>query len=180
VLGFRRAPDPSGEEIEVGYVSGVFGVQGEVRLHLHHRESSLLSAGREVVLVDPRSGERWRVIAKAREGAGQRVLARIHGDRPIQRDEAAGLIGWVIMVSAADLPQLDAGEFWVWQVVGAEVVVDGSVVGKVIDVHSTGPVDVFEIAVAGQSDPAFVPSLAQFVVEVGARRLVLVAGALES
>ena len=36
--------------IELGSVVGIFGVRGEVRLHLHNREGSVLQAPREVRL----------------------------------------------------------------------------------------------------------------------------------
>lgn len=167
----RFAPAPEGgEELEFGEIVGVFGVHGELRLHLHHRDSTLLARGLDVVLVDP-EGARWRAHLTSRPGAGQRVLGRLA--TPIDREVAASLKGWRIRVRVADLPPLEPGEFWVWQVLGADVVVDGATVGRVREVHSTGPVDVFEIRARSGGDPIYVPALREHVVEVEAGRVVL-------
>lgn len=170
-LPFSSAPArDAGEELEVGTVSGVFGVQGEVRLHLHHRESALLDGGLDVVLVDP-TGARFSAHVTSRSGAGRRVIGRFR--QRITREQAAGLKGWAIRVAVASLPSLDEGEFWVWQVLGAPVYVGDAAVGKVVEVHHTGPVDVFEVSVVGTSDPVFVPALGDNVVSVGPDGLVL-------
>lgn len=166
---FAPAPE-SGEELEFGEIVGVFGVHGEVRLHLHHRDSTLLDRGLDVVLVDP-SGARWRARLTSRPGAGQRVLGRFAAT--ITREQAAELKGWRIRVRVADLPSLEPGEFWVWQVLGADAVIDDEVVGRIREVHATGPVDVFEIQPQGSADAVFVPALRENVLEVTAGRVVL-------
>ncbi len=166
---FAAAPAEA-EELEFGEIVGVFGVQGEVRLHLHHRDSSLLAKGLEVVLVDP-DGGRWLSTLRTREGAGRRVLGRLGS--PLSREDAAALKGWRVRVRVADLPPLQPGEFWVWQVLGAEVLVEQERVGTVCEVHSTGPVEVFEVRPSGGGDSVFVPALTEHVGHVEAGRVVL-------
>jgi 16S rRNA processing protein RimM len=166
---FAPAP-PEGDELEFGEIVGVFGVHGDVRLHLHHRESTLLNSGLEVILVDP-SGQRWLTTIRTREGAGKRVIGRL--STSLTREEASGLKGWRVRVRTADLPPLEPGEFWVWQVLGARVWVGDEVVGRVREVHATGPVEVFEVSVPGSSDPVFVPAIEEHVAEVVPGRLTL-------
>ena len=161
---FQPAPAPEGEELELGYISGVFGVNGEVRLHLHHRESTLLAGGQDVVLVDP-SGARWSARLSSRAGAGRRVLGRFR--QPLSREQAAELKGWTIHVPTRVLPELGEGEFWVWQIRGAPVRVDGARVGVVVDVHASGPVDVFELRLDGEKEHVFVPAVRERVVAAG-------------
>ena len=158
------------EELEIGSVSGVFGVQGEVRLHLHHRDSSLLNSGAAVVLVDP-TGRRFRAELSARPGAGGRVLGRFK--QAISREQAETLKGWTVRVPVGDLPPLDDGEFWVWQVIGGDVIIDDQVVGEVEEVHHTGPIDVFEVRCPGVVEPFFVPATHEHVIDVAPGRLVL-------
>ena len=43
----RAGPD----EVSLGWIVGVFGVRGEVRLHLHNRSSQLLRGGQMVDLL---------------------------------------------------------------------------------------------------------------------------------
>ena len=167
---FRMAGPPAGEEVEIGYVSGIFGVRGEVRLHLHHRESPLLDDGHDVVLVDSKGG-RWGAHLRSRAGAGKRILGRFRTQ--LTREQAADLKGWTIRVLASALPTLDEGEFWVWQLEGVDVRVDGTVVGTVVTVHATGPVDVFEVRITGEREPVFVPALTEWVIDAGPMGLVL-------
>lgn len=148
----------------MGFVSGVFGVHGEVRLHLHHRESALLDAGADVVLIDG-DGRRWAAHLTARSGAGKRVLGRFR--QHVDREQAAELKGWAIRVPVEALPDLEDGEFWVWQLRNAPVRVDGERIGVVVDVHATGPVDVFEIRLDDEKEHAFVPAVKEQVLSAG-------------
>jgi len=161
---FRSAPAATDAEVELGFVSGVFGVHGEVRLHLHHRGSTLLEEGHAVVLVDP-AGGRWAARLQSRSGAGKRVLGRF--DERLSREQALALKDWRIQVPVAALPALDDGEFWVWQLQGAPVRVDGEVIGEVVEVHAAGPVDVFEVKLHGEKEHAFVPALQEHVASAG-------------
>ncbi len=147
--GSDIAPD----EIPLGDVRGVFGVRGEVRLFLHHRESSLLDDPRDVVLVAP-DGARYAARLSARPGAGQRVLGRIDGvDTP---EQAAAMVGFELVIARSALPPLKPGEYYHADVLGASVRVEGGpVVGRVVHIHATAAHDVLEIDV-GRAEPAFV------------------------
>jgi len=171
----RAASTRPGDELEFGSISGVFGVHGEVRLHLHHRESTLLADGRDIVLVSP-DGERFVARVRSRSGAGRRVLGRFEGVS-LSREQAASLRGWRMMVDKSELPPLEEGEFWVWQTIGAEVTVGDAVVGVVRAVHESGPVDVFEVLPTGSRDPVFVPSVREAVCAVAPGRVELTAEA---
>ena len=112
-----------------------------------------------------------------RRGAGQRVLGRLSAE--VSREDVAALIGFRVRVPVAALPPLDEGEYYVWQMIGAAVVVGDAVVGEVTDVHTGGPVEVFEIRLPHTREPAFVPSLAEFVEVVRPGRLQLREGAIQ-
>ncbi len=169
-------PKSSSEELEVGFISGVFGVRGEVRLHLHNRESSLFARGREVTLVDP-DGPRRQIVLHSRSGAGRRVIGRIEGLNG--RDEAAALQGHRMVMRVAELPATRPDEFYVRDVVDLPVFVGEDQVGTVVDVHRTGPVDIFEVA-SGE-ERRFIPALAEFIdtVDVSGGRVVMFALAFE-
>lgn len=164
------------EDVELGSVSGVFGVVGEVRLFLHHRESDLLSKGAPVILVSP-DGRRYGTHLMTRSGAGNRVLGKF--SEPLQREQAASLKDWKIVVPKADLPEVEDDEFYVWQLEGADVEVDGEIVGQVVAVHHTGGIDVLEIDVG--ADPVFIPCLHALIerLDVEEGLVVLDAEALE-
>lgn len=173
----------SDEELELGRVVGVFGVRGEVRVHLHNPDSDLLARGRTVVLVDPQ-GRRHAARLKTRAGAGKRVLGRLDG--LTDRDRAAAMKGWRFGIAKSALPALDDDAFYVWQLVGADVhegeadTPDPPVVGTLVDVQETAAHDVLVVE-ARDGELHFVPCVHAWVVDldVAGGRLVLRPGALD-
>ncbi len=120
------------DRIELGSVVGVFGVRGEVRLHLHNREASVLEEPRPVVLVSPEGVERGAVVS-VRPGAGKRILGRVNG--VTTPEEAAQLIGYAVFIDRAELPEPDDGEFYVADLLGLSVEDEaGTVLGTLVDV----------------------------------------------
>ncbi len=139
----------------------MFGVRGEVKLHLHNHDSELLDGQRVVTLVGPK-GERRDVRIRSRPGAGKRIIGQIDG--LADRDQAMLLKDWRIVLPERDLPTPDDDEFYVYQVVGARVTMGGADVGRVREVHTDGPIDLFEIE-AGE-DTHFVPALEEFILRI--------------
>lgn len=163
----------AGDELEFGWISGVFGFRGEVRLHLHHRESAWLTRPRGVVLVDG-EGRRYAARLKAREGAGRRWIGRVEGvDTEAQ---ARAMEGWRVLVPRAALPEPAADEFYVADVVDRPAFLEGRAIGRVTALHDTGPVAVLELEIDGR--PAWVPLLRERIVRIGRDGVHLVPGAL--
>jgi len=160
-------------EIELGYVSGIFGVRGEVRLFVHNRDSELLANPRKVILLGP-DEERRAVSMRCRGGAGGRVIARIDGVQ--DRDAAAALRDWRIVVSTDDLPKLPDSEFYLRDVLGCPVRIGERALGMLADVHQSGPVDVLEIRRDGD-EPLYVPALAVWIAAVASEGITLTAAA---
>lgn len=176
-----RAPAPlpgsgvQSGELELGRITGVFGIQGEVRLFLHNPASEILAPpGREVVLLGP-DGERRSGWLSSRSGAGKRILGRLGGVN--QREQAREWMGWSVLVPEDSLPELDEDEFYVSQVEGAPVFVGERKVGRVRSVHESGPVDIFEIDTP--DGPLFVPCLRELVSAVSPHRVELTPEALD-
>lgn len=136
-------------EVELGKVVGFFGVRGELRVHLHSRERSvLLDSSRPVVLIDP-DGARFRATLSCRSGSGNRILGRIQGID--SRDLATALLGWRFAISRDDLPPTAADEFYVADLQGLTVTADGQERGRVVDVVSTPGGDLLELLVDGET-----------------------------
>lgn len=165
------------DEVELGKVVGVFGVRGEVRLHLHNRESSFLMEGPAQVVLVATDGSRRAARLTCRPGAGKRILGRIEGLD--QREEAAAMSGTRIAVAREALPPTDEGEFYVTDLQRLPVLVDGEAVGKVVDVHHTAGGDLLEARIGG--DSVFVPFASPLVldVDVAAGHVVLDPAVLE-
>lgn len=164
------------DTLELGYVSGVFGVRGEVRLFLHNRESDFFGQARAVTLVSP-SGEERDAELKTRPGAGRRVIGRLTGIA--DRTAVEALIGWRIRVAVDSLPQPDDDEFYVHQILGAQVFVEDRAVGTVKTVHDSGPHTVFEVSMDA-GGVGYVPAIESHLLELDVenKRLVVAPGAL--
>lgn len=156
---------PSPGELELGYVAGVFGFRGDVRLHLHNPASSTLRRPTAVTLVSP-AGVRAAATLSARPGAGKRILGRVDGVDT--EDGARALVGFRVVIAARALPKPGKDEYYVRDLEGLAVFVAGESVafGRIAQVHGTGVTDVFEIAVPGLREPVFVPFLKRLVAAV--------------
>lgn len=148
--------------VRIGYISGVFGVVGEVRLFLHNPDYDWLTRPRKVTLVGP-DGSRRETTLQARPGAGRRILGCIDGvETP---EEARDLMGWEIEVPQGMLPKPKAGEWYLSDILGRRVRTDnGRDLGEVVDVHQSGDVDVWEIS--GPAGTTYLPFLEGRVLEV--------------
>lgn len=149
---------PLPDEIELGRVSGMFGYRGEVRLYLHNPESDAFARPCRVVLLAP-DGRRFRATLSARSGAGKRILGRIPGVS--DRDAAAALINYAVLVRKADLPVPEPGTLYVHEIIGLPVFMGEQLVGTVAGVHSTLGGDLLEVHTP--KGPEFVPCTEPFL-----------------
>lgn len=168
---------PADDTVELGAIVGVFGVTGEVRVHLHNPSSALLREPRSVILEAPGKPAR-RAVVSVRPGAGKRILGRVAGVE--DRDAAAALTGTRILLPVAELPPEDEGEVYVHRLLGAQVRIGDRVVGELVDVHDQGPTVILEVATGGR-EPTFVPLVDEFVeaLRPDERLVLLREGALE-
>ncbi len=148
----------------MGHVAGVFGVRGELRLWLDNPDSSwLYDRPRQVTLRSPDGVER-EVTLQARPGAGRRVLGRASGLQT--PEDAQKLVGWQILAPRDELPEPEDGSWYVEDLMGREVrTVEGQTLGRLVEVHQTAPVEVWEVL--GPEGTCYVPVLLDRIVEVG-------------
>ena len=110
-----------------------------------------------MTLVGPQ-GERRAVHMKTRAGSGGRVIARVDGLH--DREEARALIGWTIEGAQELLPPLREGEYYHRDLLGLEVWRGETCLGRLVEIHSTGPVDVWTVR---GDEEHFVPALRDFI-----------------
>lgn len=159
------------DEVRLGYVSGIFGVRGEVRLYLYNPSSRLLWSMKEVVLVGP-AGDRLAVSFHVRDGAGKRVLGRLGG---VGSPEAArALIGHELVLPKSALPDVEDGTFYHHQLLGLPVETEsGQLLGTLEAIHSTGETDVWEVR--GRGETVYIPAVQEEVIRVQPGRCIVVA-----
>ena len=160
--GPRKKSSATDAEVSLGWVVGIHGTGGEVRLHLHNRDSDFFEGGQQVELVHP-DGNRRSAFVTTRPGAKNRVLGRVKGLH--DRDEARSLMGWELIVSKDRLPELEEGEFYHHELLGLRVETEsGEVLGTLAEIQSSGPIDIWMIRNGKNED--FVPALEEVIVEV--------------
>ncbi|MAA79965.1 MAG: 16S rRNA processing protein RimM [Deltaproteobacteria bacterium] len=117
-----------------GYVSGIFGVKGEVRIFLYNSDSRFLFSPRNVFLIDEK-GIQAKFRIKARTGAGKKVIARIDGVE--SRESAREKIGYKITMLKNHLPVLPPGEWYHHQLLGMKVHTEsGEPLGEIVEIVS--------------------------------------------
>ena len=127
----------------MGRISGLFGVQGWVKVYSYTEpREAVLNYDRW--LLDRRDG--WR---EARVAEGQRhgktIIARLDGY--VDRDQAAELIGVNIGIPRDELPDTSPGQFYWSDLEGLKVVQrDGGELGTVSHLLETGAHDVMVVA----------------------------------
>ena len=116
---------------------GPHGLRGELRVRLHWEGSTTLS---EVSSVELAAGESRRSYAIEDVRPGPKgVLLKLAGVD--DRDAAAALRGAALSVPREVLPELEPGEYYLSDLIGAEVVGPDGPVGRVVEVRAHPSVD---------------------------------------
>lgn len=133
--------------VVVGQITGLFGVQGWLKVHAYTRHREDILAYDHWFL---RRGDRWERCA-VRDGRlqGPGVVVQIEGVD--DREVARGFIGSDIAIESAQLAPLPEGEYYWSQLEGLRVVtVDGVELGRVSHLIETGANDV--VVVRGERE----------------------------
>lgn len=154
--------DPSRPDglVHFGRITGLFGVQGWVKIFSHARPRAT------IVDYSPwlvKTGDDWREF-KVEDGRaqGKGVVAKLAGVN--DRDQASRLIGGDIAIRFSQLPPPSKGEYYWAQLVGLEVVnLAGQNLGKVDHLFETGANDVL---VVRNGKERWLPATANVIREV--------------
>lgn len=127
------------EDINVGKISGVFGIKGWVKVF------SFTDPRENILNYSPwllKKGSETRLLVVT-DGSlhGKAVVAQLDGVN--DRDQAAGLIGWDIFITHEQLPAATEGEYYWSDLIGLKVeTVEGVQLGEVGSLLETGANDV--------------------------------------
>jgi 16S rRNA processing protein RimM len=149
------------EIINVGKISGVFGVKGWVKVFsfTDPRENILtyspwlLKKGDETKTVEVIDGQLQ----------GKTIVAQLAGVN--DRDQAAGLMGWDVFITQDQLPAVAKDEYYWSDLVGLKVeTIDGVQLGVVDSLLETGANDV--IVVQGERERAIPFLQGQTIIDI--------------
>lgn len=155
--------------VQVGFVSGAYGVVGGIRVRPFSDDADALLHVTTWWLDKP--GLRDLEVKRARLHGGD-VVAQLVG--VTDRDVAEALKGAAVLVPRSQFPQLDEDEFYWSDLIGLEVEnLQGERLGVVHDMMSNGPQSILRITSAAAGDNAeeaaierLIPFVDQFVIKV--------------
>ena len=126
-------------EIPLGYIAGVHGVRGWVRVHSYTEPREQVVAYRRWIL--RRNGERSDAEVTTGQAHGKSVIAKLAGVD--DRDAAADLIGAEILMPRSGLPECGPREYYWADLAGMQVLDQaGNLLGEVDHLIETGAHDV--------------------------------------
>jgi len=125
------------ERLEVGRFGAAHGLAGELKLKLHFAPGSGFARAKRIWV--EREGGFVPFEVESVRGGGKALIVKLRG--VADRTAAEGLAGKVVEVERAVLPPLAEGEYYLADLIGAEVRGPDGVVGEVIDVAVNPTID---------------------------------------
>ena len=149
--------------IPVGAVVKPHGIRGEFSIKSYADSPALFDAGRTLHLGTGRKPLRPVRIRTMREHKG---LVLLTVDGVADRDQAELLRGLEVFILEADLPDLEDGEHYLYQMIGCRVrLEDGTDVGELAGFYETGEQDTWVI-MTDENVEILLPAVPEFVLDV--------------
>lgn len=123
---------PPGTLVEIGKVARAHGLRGEVRIQLHWEGSDTLDRVSSLVL-ERRGKEKREYRVRSRRRANRAYLVLLEGVE--DRDGAEALRGATVSVPRSALPPPGEGEFYLSDLVGAEVRGPDGRIGEIVEIR---------------------------------------------
>jgi 16S rRNA processing protein RimM len=101
----------------IGYISGFWGVNGQAKIFLYNRDSSLFKTWLNVLFWDNKETTPSKI--KMGKGPGKRVIASIEGINV--KEEILPLLELKILLPVHELPKLNDEEYYHHQLLGLSV-----------------------------------------------------------
>lgn len=166
-----KSEDQKQTHLEVGIIARPHGVRGELKVRMHFEESDALHEAESVVLV-PEKGEPQRYEVESVRGSAKGPILAL---REVPTVEAANALrNAKIWVHRESVPPLEEGEYYLIDLVGCAVVLEGAVIGEVVRVRPDPSVDTMILKLEDGSE-ADVPIVDAWVgqVDIDAKRVEL-------
>lgn len=164
------AGSDTGEYILLGKVSKPHGIRGEIKVYPYSGQPENFFAYSKVFMSPDTGSDMQRYAVEQCRVQGKMAVLKLTGCS--NREEAQQLVGREVWLRRRDLPELDDTEYY-WLDLENKLVVteDGSELGKVAAVFSTGAHDI--ISVTGSGREYLIPVHEEFIVRIDEIKVVL-------
>jgi 16S rRNA processing protein RimM len=146
--------------IYLGYCSAPHGIKGAMTLVLENEDASTLAPGSKIFL---KKNDQFIPYKLKDIQIGHKVMASLEGIA--DRTQLEQLLPFEIWIDRADLPEVDADEFYLNDLVGAKVLdLNKNEIGSVLRFYSNGVQDI--IVIRTQSEEIELPLIENFFPEI--------------
>ncbi len=157
-----KSEDRNQTHLEVGLIARPHGIRGELKVRMHFEESDALDEA-EVVILEPERGDARRYEVESVRGNAKGPILALR--EVVSREAADALRNAKIWVERSAVPPLEPGEYYLVDLVGCEVKLEGKVFGKVIRVRPDPSVDTM-ILTLNDGEEVDVPIVSAWVGQV--------------
>lgn len=153
----------SNQTILIGKVSATHGVRGQLRITSFSGDPGSFTTLRSVMIKKPGGGMESFAVAGA-TGHGKKIILSLEDFTNI--NDVLHLVGREVYVLRDQLPELSDDEFYWCDLLGLQVVTEGGeLLGKLVDIISTGSNDVYVVQEGGGKE-ILIPALDDVVLGV--------------
>lgn len=124
-------------ELTVGKILKPRGLAGEMKIETYLSSPSQLASIKRITIEDT------EYTVKHISLDGSFGYIKLNGVEDV--DSAEALRGKDILANRADLPKLPDGKYYLADVIGLDVFVDGNRIGEVVDIAQYGSADVYTV-----------------------------------
>ena len=156
--------------INVGKISGVFGVKGWIKVFSYTEPRENILSYKYWLLKKGSQDSSVKVISGQLQG--KNVVAQVDG--VTDRDQALLLMGWEVYITHEQLPTLAKGEYYWTDLIGLDVEnLEGIQLGKVDSLFETGANDI--LLVKGERERAlpFIKGQTVVSIDVAERKIIV-------
>lgn len=173
------------DRIELGFVAGVHGIRGALRVQMHDPGSDALQVGLKLTLERKSTGggsteQGSFTVVDYGPVPGKPGRYRVTFDHVSDRNAAEELKGCSVWAERAALPPLSDDEFYLADAIGLAVRRElpggeQQELGTIVGLMNNGAQDLFEVQLAGRGKPIewLLPVLPGFVLDIDEERVLV-------
>lgn len=151
----------SERRVPLGEIVTTHGIDGRLKLKPYNPQTTLLSAGREILL--EKEGNFFSHLLETSSPHKNHFLIKLKGLDSIEQAEP--WVGSIVSVAEEALQPLNPGEYYHYQAVGLDVLdVHGNWIGKVTRIWSKEGGDLY--VVAGTSKEYLIPAVKEVIEKI--------------
>ena len=153
--------------VSVGVITGAHGIQGEVKLRSFTAEPQAIASYNPL-----RTAAGGTIEIASLRAQKDGFIARLKG--VTDRNAAEAMKGTELFVPRERLPAPEAGEVYLHDLIGNEVVLaDGTLLGEVAGIANYGASDLIDVKRDGRKDTVLIPFAAGFVLQADGDKIVV-------